>query len=165
MKIVTMDIQDLMPYDKNAKRHPDFQVAQIKKSIEQFGMNDPIAVSGPDNIIVEGHGRYLACLELGMTEVPVIRLDDLSEEQRRAYALVHNKVAMETGFDFEKLQKEIASIQTDLSDFGLTSDLEDIKYDDMHALFDHEDTNDDNNDEEKPMRFCTCPYCGEKVPR
>lgn len=165
MKIVTMDIRDLMPYEKNAKRHPDFQIEQIKKSIQQFGMNDPIAISGPDNVIVEGHGRYLACLALGMTEVPVIRLDDLTEEQRRAYALVHNKVAMETGFDFEKLQKEISEIQTDLSDFGLSSDLDDIKYDDMTALFDHEGSNDDNNDESKPLRFCTCPYCGEKVPR
>ena len=81
MKVVEMKLSQLTPYENNVKEHPPEQVEQIKQSILQYGMNDPIAVWGKNNLIVEGHGRYKAMKELGEDTVPVIRLDHLSDEQ------------------------------------------------------------------------------------
>lgn len=119
MEIVEMQLSELTPYKFNAKKHPKEQVEQIKKSIQEFGFNDPIAVWGEKNIIVEGHGRYLAANELGMENVPVIRLDNLTDEERKAYTLAHNKLTMNSDFDLEMLEVEMSSIQSlDMSDFG-----------------------------------------------
>ena len=93
------------------------QIKQIKKSIEEFGMNDPIGVWSDKNIIVEGHGRLQALKELGYTEVDCIRLDHLTDEERKAYSLVHNKLTMNTDFDFDRLEEELNSI--DLIDMSL----------------------------------------------
>lgn len=118
MKVINIKIKDLKPYDKNAKKHPKKQVKFIANSIEQFGMNDPIGVWGEDNMIVEGHGRLEACKSLGYTEVPCIRLDHLSDEERKAYTLAHNKVA-ESEWDFDLLGEEINEIFTlDMEEFG-----------------------------------------------
>ena len=118
LEVEYIPIDTLKPYDKNAKIHTPEQVEQIKKSIQDFGMNDPIAVWGNDNLIVEGHGRLMACKELGYKEVPIISLDDLTDEQRRAYALVHNQTTMNTGFDIDILNEEFENIDLDMSDFG-----------------------------------------------
>ena len=80
MEIVKIKIEDLKPYENNAKIHTEEQIEQIKKSIEEFGMNDPIAVWGEENTIVEGHGRLEALKELGYTEIDCIRLDHLTDE-------------------------------------------------------------------------------------
>lgn len=122
-----IDIDRLSPYVKNAKKHPEWQVEQICESIKQFGMNDPIAVWGNKYEIVEGHGRLLACKKLGFTAVPVIRLDYLSDDQRRAYGLVHNKLTMNTDFDLAFLADELSNLDSvDMTDFGFEeSDWED----------------------------------------
>lgn len=93
LKIEYVNVAKLKPYDKNTRKHEDYDVSQIAKSIEQYGFNDPIGIWGKDNIIVEGHGRLLAAKKLGMDKVPCIRLDDLTDEQRREYAIMHNKTA------------------------------------------------------------------------
>ena len=125
MKIVKINIKDLKPYKNNAKIHTSEQTEQIKKSIQDFGMNDPIAVWGKDNIIVEGHGRLEALKELGYTEVDCIRLDHLTDEERKAYTLVHNKLTMNTDFDFDILDNELLDIENiDMSDFGFDLDFE-----------------------------------------
>lgn len=113
-----MSIDKLKPYENNAKIHTPEQIEQIKKSITDFGMNDPIAVWGSDNIIVEGHGRLMACKELGLKTVPVIRIDGLTDDQRKAYTLVHNQTTMNTGFDIDILNDELENIELDMSDFG-----------------------------------------------
>lgn len=118
LQVVYMNIEDLKPYEKNAKLHPTSQIEEIKNSILAFGMNDPIAICGKDNTIVEGHGRLIACKELDYKEVPVIRLDHLSEEQRKAYTLVHNKLTMNTGFDLTVLEQELDSISMNMLQFG-----------------------------------------------
>lgn len=118
LQVVYMNIEDLKPYEKNAKLHPTSQIEEIKNSILAFGMNDPIAICGKDNTIVEGHGRLIACKELDYKEVPVIRLDHLSEEQRKAYTLVHNKLTMNTGFDLTMLEQELDSISMNMLQFG-----------------------------------------------
>ena len=118
LRIEYIPIEDIKPYENNAKLHPQEQIQQIKNSIHEFGFDDPIAI-WKDNIIIEGHGRLIAAQELGYKEIPVIRLDDLTDEQRRAYTLVHNKLTMNSGFDIEMLNIELGGIDgIDMSDFG-----------------------------------------------
>lgn len=119
MKIERMNLADIRPYENNAKKHPQHQVDQIAASIQEFGNNDPIAVD-ENGVIIEGHGRYMALQQLGFTEAEVIRLTGLTEDQKRAYILVHNQLTLNTGFDPEILRREIEAIQTiDLADFDL----------------------------------------------
>ena len=119
LKIEYLTLDKLKPYDKNAKKHQEADLSTIKASITEFGMSDPIGVWGKDNTIVEGHGRYLACKELGIDNVPVIHLDHLTDEQRRAYALAHNKTAEMSDWDIDLLGEELDGIfDIDMSDFG-----------------------------------------------
>lgn len=119
MEILRLNIDDLKPDPENAKEHPAWQVEQIKASIESFGNLDPIGVWGEENLIVEGHGRWQALKELGYSEVEVIRLDWLSEEERRAYALAHNKLTMNSGFNIDALNINLTAIgEIDMSLFG-----------------------------------------------
>ena len=114
-------VGELKIYKRNAKKHTAEQIEQIINSITAFGMNDPIGIWGKDNVIVEGHGRYLALKQMGETgDVPCIRLDHLTDEQRRAYALAHNKLTMNTDFDDTLLLPELDALEDiyDMSDFG-----------------------------------------------
>lgn len=127
MNITKIDINKITPYKNNAKIHTREQIEQIKKSIEEFGMNDPIAIWGKDNIVVEGHGRLEALKELGYKEVDCIRLDHLTDEERKAYTLAHNKLTMNTDFNFELLESELADIDNiDMSNFGFDLDFENM---------------------------------------
>lgn len=116
MQIIEIDINDIKQYKNNAKIHTKKQIEQIVKSIERYGNNDPIAID-ENNTIIEGHGRYLALKKLGYTEVPVIRLEHLTEEQKREYILVHNKLTMNTDFDLETLKSELDFINFDMTEF------------------------------------------------
>ena len=122
LKIEYLPIKALKPYEKNTRKHQKKDVDNIARSIEKFGMNDPIGIWG-DNIIVEGHGRLLACKQLGMTEVPCVRLDHLTDEQRREYAIAHNATAELSEWDFDILPDELAEL--DLSDFSFDFGIED----------------------------------------
>lgn len=129
LEIVEMPVADLVPYAMNAKEHPAEQVAQIAASIEEFGMNDPVAVWHDKDgvpIIVEGHGRVLALQKLKRKTCPVIFLDNLSDTQRRAYTLVHNQLTLNSGWDADKLEAELENISNDieLGKFGLEYDSE-----------------------------------------
>ena len=124
LKIEYVDINSIKPYKNNAKEHPQEQIEQIKNSIKSFEMIDPIGIWKDE--IVEGHGRLIACKELGYTEVPIIRLDHLSDEERKAYTLAHNKLTMNSDFDIDILNNELDDIlNIDMSDFGFDLDLED----------------------------------------
>ena len=126
MEIVKLKIDDIKPYKNNAKVHTPEQIEQIKKSIQEFGMNDPIAVWGKDNLIVEGHGRLEALKQLEYNEVDCIRLDHLTDEERKAYTLAHNKLTMNTDFDFDILNEELEDItDIDMSNFGFDLDFDD----------------------------------------
>lgn len=140
MEIIKVKIEDINPYKNNAKLHPQEQIEQIKKSIEEFGNNDPIAID-ENNTIIEGHGRYEALKQLNYKEVECIRLSHLSEEQKRAYILVHNKLTMNTDFDFNILDSELASITNiNMEDFNF--EISDIDIDNYGTDFDlpNEDT-------------------------
>lgn len=126
LQIETINIEAIIPYKNNAKKHPQKQIDKIKESIRQFGYNDPIAVD-EKNMIIEGHGRYEALKQLGYESVECIRLNDLSEEQKKAYILVHNKLNMSTGFDDELLFNELNDIlDIDMTDFGFDIDKIDL---------------------------------------
>lgn len=117
LKVEYVPTGSIEPYKGNAKRHPQEQVEQIKASIDEFGFNDPIAVW--NNEIVEGHGRLLAAKELGIDTLPIIRLDDLTDEQRRGYILTHNKLTMNSGFDPDLLAVELENLPgIDMEQFG-----------------------------------------------
>ena len=121
MKIEQIKIRDLRPYERNARKHAAADVAAIAESIKAFGFNDPVGVWGPQNVIVEGHGRVLAAKQLGMASVPCIRLDDLTDEQRRAYALAHNKTAELSSWDPELLPLELQDLpMIDMEPFGFS---------------------------------------------
>ena len=117
LKVEYVPADSIKPYAGNAKLHPAEQVEQIKKSIARYGFNDPIAVWHDE--IVEGHGRLLAAAELGIDKLPVIRLDGLTDEQRRGYILAHNKLTMNSGFDPELLAVELEKLpELDMEQFG-----------------------------------------------
>lgn len=144
---------ELVPYENNAKLHPAEQIEQIKESIRDFGFNDPIAV-WKDNKVIEGHGRLIASIELGLDEVPIIRLDNLTDDERKAYTLVHNKLTMNSGFDFATLDLELEDIDIDMSKFGFDTELEGFNADDFFE---------DAEPKEKEPKTVTCPNCGEEI--
>jgi DNA modification methylase len=105
-------IEKLIPYARNPRTHSDAQVAQIAASIAEFGFNNPILVDNEAGIIA-GHGRLLAARKLGLTEVPVIVLDHLSEAQKRAYIIADNQLALNAGWDDDILRSELAALQAE----------------------------------------------------
>lgn len=155
MKIEKVKLKDIVLYDNNAKNHPQSQIEQIKKSISLFGYNDPIAID-ENNMIIEGHGRYLALQELNYNEIEVIRLSHLTELQKKAYIIAHNKINMNTEFNFNALKEEMDSILSseniDFSEFGFI--IEDIKED--------QDLDKVMQDKIIKVKMLECPCCKQK---
>lgn len=154
LKIEYIALDELTPYEKNARIHAEADIETIKNSIDEFGMCDPIGIWSEKNIIVEGHGRMLALKELGHEKAPCIRLDHLSDEQRRAYALAHNKTAEMSKWDFGMLESEIAELNLDMSDFGFT-EISDL---DVDSFF--EDAEPKAEPEIEEDEEIKCPHCG-----
>lgn len=151
LKIEYVPIDTLKPYANNAKLHPAEQIEQIKKSIQDYGFKDPVGVWNGE--IVEGHGRVIAAKELGMTEIPIIRLNDLTDEQRREYALVHNQTTLNSGFDFAILDGELEGLSDfDAEFYGFTEIVDPESLDDLFAPAEEK--------EKEPKRI-QCPHCGE----
>ena len=117
LKVEYLKIDAIKPYEKNTRKHEDFDIGQIAESIREFGFNDPIGIWSKDNIIVEGHGRLEAAKRLGFETVPCVRLDHLSDKERKAYAIMHNKTAENSDYAWENLKEELASL--DLSNFAI----------------------------------------------
>ena len=114
----------LIPYENNAKIHDEEQIEQIAESIRLFGFNDPIGVDENNNII-EGHGRVLAAIKMGLDKVPVFHIDGLTDQQKKAYMLVHNQLTSFSPFDNEILQRELSSItEFDMEQFSFAEESE-----------------------------------------
>ena len=125
LSIVYLSPGELTPYENNTRKHAPDDIEAIKKSILEDGFNDPIGIWGENNIIVEGHGRQIAALEMGLDKVPCIRLDHLTDTQRRDYAIRHNRTAELSAWDFGKLEEEIARLEIEGVDLsGLKFDLD-----------------------------------------
>jgi len=129
LQVRAWPVEKLIPYARNARTHSAEQVAQIAASIAEFGFVNPVLI-GPDNVIIAGHARLLAARKLGMTEVPVIVLEHLTETQRRALVLADNRLALNAGWDEEMLRVELASLEQD--DFNL--DLIGFSSEELEAL-------------------------------
>ena len=122
-----IQIDALIPYARNSRTHSDAQVAQIAASIKEFGFTNPVLIDAGGGIIA-GHGRVLAARKLGMTDVPCIRLDHLTDAQKRAYVIADNRLALNSGWDTEMLKVEFADLQELGFDLELTGfDLDEIK--------------------------------------
>ena len=147
LKVEYVDIDTIKPYKNNAKLHPKEQIEQIKKSIENFGMNDPIGIW--NNEIVEGHGRILACKELGYKQIPVIKLDHLTDEERKSYIIAHNKLTMNSDFDIDILRTELENLKEldfDLELTGFNAD----ELDDIFQVEEEQEIVEDDFDIEPP---------------
>lgn len=122
MKSLKIDYRhpaDLKPYARNARTHCKAQIAQIAKSIKAFGFNVPVLVNAEDELIA-GHGRVLAAQSIGLSSIPVIYIDHLSEAERRAYILADNKIAQNSGWDENLLRIEMGELAIELEDLDLT---------------------------------------------
>ena len=111
----TIRIDELIPYENNAKIHGPEQIEQLRRSLREFGFVSPVLIDKDKNLIA-GHGRVEAARAEGMIEVPYVTVSELSEAQRRAYIIADNRMAMDAGWDEELLRVEIESLQaaTDL---------------------------------------------------
>lgn len=116
LKIEYYDPKILKPYKNNTRHHEDLDINAIRESIRKFGFADPIGVWSDELLIVEGHGRQLAVIEEGIEKVPCIRLDWMTDEERRAYAIAHNRTAEFSSWDTDLLQLELSTLkEIDLS--------------------------------------------------
>ena len=120
MEIESIKIDDLKPYENNPRFNND-AVAGVKASIQQFGFKIPIVVD-KNNVIVCGHTRFKASQELGLTELPCIRADDLTDEQIKAFRIADNSVSEKSSWDLEKLSIEMEDISLDMTSFNLDLD-------------------------------------------
>src|SRR6266446_4783334 len=111
-------IDKLIPFARNPRTHSETQVTQIAASIAEFGFLNPILVDTKAGILA-GHGRLLAARKLGLTHVPVIVLDHLTEQQKRAYIIADNQLALNAGWDETLLTAELAALQQDDFDVNL----------------------------------------------
>lgn len=116
MKIKMVRVDDLKPYENNPRFNDD-AVEYVKNSISEFGFKVPMVID-KDNVIVAGHTRYKASLELGLEEVPCIVADDLTEEQIKAFRLADNKVSEKADWNLDLLEMELEDLDLDMSGFG-----------------------------------------------
>ena len=130
LKIEEIPIEELVPYENNAKRHTREQIAAVEASIREFGFRAPCIVWRNDDgrpEVVAGHARITAAKNLGLKRVPCVSCDDLTDAQRRALTLADNQTTMMTGWDDDLLSYEldVLSQDFDMTDFGFECDLSD----------------------------------------
>lgn len=153
MQIVDKKLDELREYENNP-RNNDNAVAAVAASIKEFGFKVPIVIDAA-GVIIAGHTRAKAAARLGLQTVPCIVADDLTEEQIKAFRLADNKTGELAGWDFEKLEAELAQLQEmDMSEFGFIMS-EDVDIDEFFEDADNEDP------KEKEPKKVQCPHCGE----
>ena len=127
MEIKMVSVADITPYENNAKMHPDEQITQIANSIREFGFKQPIVLD-KHNVVIIGHGRLLASKKIGLSEVPVVYANELTDAQVKALRLADNKTN-ESEWDFSMLEAELDDLRLDfdMSDFGFDLGDEDLQ--------------------------------------
>lgn len=152
MEIVYKSIDELTPYENNP-RHNENAVAAVAASIKEFNFKVPLVID-TNGVVVAGHTRLLAARQLGLSAVPCIVADDLTDEQIRAFRLADNKTAELAGWDFAKLEEELAALaaEFDMTAFGFHAD-SDVDIDDFFE--------EAGEKKEKEPKTVTCPHCGE----
>lgn len=147
MQYYLADINDLIPYIRNARTHSESQIAQIAASIKEFGFLSPILIA-EDNTILAGHGRLAAARKLGLKQVPCVKESHLTETQRRAYIIADNKLSLNAGWDEDMLAIELSELQG--ADFDL--DLLGFDESELVSIFeDDKEVEDDDFDVEEEL--------------
>jgi DNA modification methylase len=131
MQIEQVPVEKLIPYVNNSRTHSEEQVAQIAASIREFGFNNPVLIDKDDTIIA-GHGRIQAARKLGLAEVPCVRLEHLTETQRKAYIIADNRLALNAGWNEELLTIELNDLLAD----GFALDILGFDSDELKSLLD-----------------------------
>ena len=168
-KLESVPVEALIPYARNARKHSDEQVAQLAASIREFGFNNPVLVD-KENGIIAGHGRVLAARKLGLEAVPCLRLDHLTETQRKAYILADNRLAeLGGGWDEEMLGLELSDLRETDFDLNLAGfDAQTIErfLNPTEPTVDHvpETSTEEINADSFQME-CKCPRCGFEFDR
>ena len=151
-KVQEVSISLLRPYENNAKIHGKDQIEKLKSSIQEFGFLTPCLIDQDYNLIA-GHGRVIAADELGLKEVPCVFIEGLTEEQRKAYILIDNRLAELAGWDYGLLDQELDGIEEiDMSQYGFDTLESNIDFDDFFATPD---------EKEREPKKIQCPHCGE----
>lgn len=163
LNIIYKTLNEIKPYEKNP-RHNDDAVKYVKNSIKRFGFKVPIVID-KNNVIVAGHTRYKASLELGLEKVPCIVADDLTEKQIKAFRLADNKTAEKAYWDFDLLNEELTelNIDFDMNEFGFNIDVSESFNDSDDEKEEIENTSDAPEDFEEIEELETqhkCPKCG-----
>lgn len=134
---VTRAVNELIPYANNSRTHDDRQIDQVAESIKEFGFTNPILID-EDNGVIAGHGRLLASKKLNLDEVPCIILHGLSDEQKKAYVIADNKLALNAGWNEKMLMKELFTLEGKEFDLLLTG----FSSDELKSLVDIDITGD-----------------------
>ena len=114
-----VDINKLIPYVNNARTHSPEQITKLRSSLREFGFINPVLIDRKYNVLA-GHGRIAAAKEEGITEVPCVFVEHLSEAQKKAYILADNRMAMDAGWDTDLLLVEMESLKDMGFDIGMT---------------------------------------------
>lgn len=128
-QIEWVQTSSLVPYARNSRTHSDAQVAQIAGSIKEFGFNNPVLID-QDGGIIAGHGRVMAAQKLGLEKVPAVKLEHLTETQRKAYVIADNRLALNAGWDDQMLTLELQELDTENFDLSLLG----FETDELNAL-------------------------------
>ena len=151
-KYENVKIENLIPYKNNARTHSEEQIVKIVNSIKQFGFINPVLVDGKLNII-SGHGRVLAAEKMKLKEVPCLFIEDLTEEQKRAYIIADNRLALDAGWDEDLLKmelEELKNLDIDLSITGFDiNEIDDI----LKNIEDMEESEEENGNPNNSFNY------------
>jgi DNA modification methylase len=143
MELIKKKVSELIPYINNSRTHSEEQITQLISSIKEFGFTNPILLA-PDNSIIAGHGRLQAVKRLGHEEVPCIIVQGLTKTQIKALIIADNQLALNAGWDLEKLSVEIEGLDDDKFDLKLLGFedqfLKDLLKEDVKGLIDDDET-------------------------
>ena len=142
MQLVSTD--KLIPYVNNARTHSPEQIRKLRSSLREFGFINPVIIDKDFNVIA-GHGRLMAAKEEGITEVPCVFVDYLTEAQKKAYIIADNRMAMDASWDEELLRVEIEALQAEEFDIGLTG-FDEKELTDLFASSSDSEAEDDDYD-------------------
>jgi ParB-like chromosome segregation protein Spo0J len=159
--IQSIPIDKLTEYENNARTHSDEQVDQIAASIVEFGWTNPLIVD-EGYTLVAGHGRLAAAQSLGLETVPVLVIEDLDENRRRALSILDNKLPMNAGWDEEVLAAELAAISASDLNLGLLG-FSDAELAELVAEpnFSPGSQGEQGKLDSLEPKYTTCPHCGE----
>ena len=162
LEIKYLPINSIVGYVNNTRTHSQEQINQVKSSISEFGMVNPIGIH--KNVIVSGHCRWEALKQLDYKEVPTVDLSHLTEAQKKAYIIADNKLALNAGWDEELLKIELESLQE------LDFDLDILGFDDFEVeqifgegtSIEMEDFFEETEQKEKREKTFICEHCGKE---